>query len=277
MKQVLRSVPYPFFMGFLLIAPMIVLVVAGDLGIVDYKDPLTTGYTKGLTPPSESFPMGTDQLGRDIFSWTVFSAKTAFVVAIGSISLSFVIALLVGLAAGYFGGIIDNVLMRITDFFLSIPRFILILFLVTLFSPTLFNITLIIGLFSWQPLARIVRAEVLSIKEREYVLTAKVVGSSSADLLFNEILPNALPPIIVASALQMSQAIITESALSFLGLGDPNIPSWGKMLELARRAIFSGGWWMLAYPSIFITISVLGINLIADGLNDILNPKLKKE
>jgi peptide/nickel transport system permease protein len=144
---------------------------------------------------------------------------------------------------------------------------------VIIFSPTLANIIMILSVFSWPSLARIVRAEVLSVKEREYVQAAKVIGSNSFDIMFSEVLPNVVPPMLVASALQMSDAILAEAGLSFLGLGDPNTASWGRMLSIARQAIYAGGWWTLLFPSVFITATVLAINLLADGLNDILNPK----
>jgi peptide/nickel transport system permease protein len=242
-------------------------------GILTDKEPLRTGYAQGLTPPSPQFPMGTDQLGRDVFSWTLYGIRTALLVSLVSTSLTVIISIIVGLPAGYFGGKLDQVLMRVTDFFLSIPRFILIIFAVIIFGPTLTNIILILSVFSWPTIARIVRAEVLSIKEREYVQAAKVLGAGNFDIMFNEILPNVMPPVLVASALQMSDAILAEAGLSFLGLGDPNMASWGRILAIARQAIYVGGWWTLVFPSIFITVTVLSVNLLADGLNDIFNPK----
>jgi len=251
----------------------IILFLAITTGLLTDREPLKTGYAPGLTAPTSEFPMGTDQLGRDVFTWTLYGIRTALVVSVVSTSLTVIIAVLVGLPAGYFGGKLDQVLMRITDFFLSIPRFILIIFAVIIFSPTLANIIMILSVFSWPSLARIVRAEVLSVKEREYVQAAKVIGSNSFDIMFSEVLPNVVPPMLVASALQMSDAILAEAGLSFLGLGDPNTASWGRMLSIARQAIYAGGWWTLLFPSVFITATVLAINLLADGLNDILNPK----
>lgn len=239
-------------------------------------DPMRTGLSPGLEPPSLKFLMGTDQLGRDIFSWVVHGARTAIIVGVLSTSISFIIALMVGLVSGYFGGVVDNILMRVVDLLLSIPQFILIVIIVILYGSRFSNIILIIGLLSWPTLARIVRAEVLSLREREFVLAAKSIGCNSLDILFNEILPNALPPIIPATALLMSNSILTEAALSFLGLGDPDVISWGKILWIARQALFAGAWWPLVFPSIFILITILGINMIADGLNNILNPKVRR-
>ncbi|MEM1985258.1 MAG: ABC transporter permease [Nitrososphaeria archaeon] len=242
-------------------------------GFLTNREPLRTGYAPGLTAPSTQFPMGTDQLGRDIFSWTLYGIRTALFVSIVSTSLTVIISILIGLPAGYFGGKLDQLLMRVTDFFLSIPRFILIIFAVIIFGPTLTNIILILSAFSWPTIARIVRAEVLSIKEREYVQAAKVLGARNLDIMFNEILPNVMPPVLVAAALQMSDAILAEAGLSFLGLGDPSTASWGRILAIARQAIYVGGWWTLLFPSLFITATVLSVNLLADGLNDIFNPK----
>ena len=262
-----------FTLSLIILLPMIFLGIAPQF-ITD-RNPLKTGYSAGLTPPSSEFPMGTDQLGRDILSWTVYGIRVAFLVGITSTLLSLIIALIIGLPSGYYGGFIDDILMRTTDFFLSIPRFILIIFAVILFGPSLTNIILIIGIFSWPSLARIIRGEVLSTKEKEYVKAAKSLGSGTLDITLNEILPNILPPIVTASALQMSDAILIEAGLSFLGLGDPAVASWGRILAIARQAILAGGWWTLLYPSIFISLAILGINLLSDGLNDIFNPKLR--
>jgi len=251
----------------------IVVFLGLAAGVLTDKEPLRTGYASGLTPPSLQFPMGTDQLGRDIFSWTLYGIRTALSVSLVSTGLTVIISVIVGLPAGYFGGKLDQILMRVTDFFLSIPRFILIIFAVIIFGPTLTNIILILSAFSWPTIARIVRAEVLSIKEREYVQAAKVLGAKDVDIMFNEILPNVMPPVLVAAALQMSDAILAEAGLSFLGLGDPNTASWGRILAIARQAIYVGGWWTLLFPSLFITVTVLSVNLLADGLNDLFNPK----
>ncbi len=251
----------------------IIVFLGLTAGVLTDKEPLRTGYAPGLTEPSSQFPMGTDQLGRDIFSWTLYGIRTALFVGIVSTGLTVIISILIGLPAGYFGGKLDQLLMRVTDFFLSIPRFILIIFAVIIFGPTLTNIILILSIFSWPTIARIVRAEVLSIKEREYVQAAKVLGSGNLDIMFNEILPNVMPPVLVAAALQMSDAILVEAGLSFLGLGDPNTASWGRILAIARQAIYVGGWWTLLFPSLFITATVLSVNLLADGLNDLFNPK----
>jgi len=262
-----------FTLAIIILLPILLLGLVPEL--VTSRNPLKTGYATGLTPPSSEFPMGTDQLGRDVLSWTLYGIRVAFLVGLASTFIALVIAIAIGLPSGYYGGYIDDILMRVTDFFLSIPRFILIIFAVILFGSSLTNIILIIGVFSWPSLARIIRGEVLSVKEREYVKAAKSLGSTTLDIIFDEIFPNVLPPLVTASALQMSDAILIEAGLSFLGLGDPTVASWGRILSIARQAILAGGWWTLLYPSIFISLTILGINLLSDGLNDIFNPKLR--
>jgi len=252
---------------------LVFVLVAVFANLIATYHPLQTGLTRGLHPPSRGFLMGTDQIGRDVFSWVIYGTRTALVVGVTATAISFVIALAVGLVSGYFGGKADLVLMRIVDILLSIPQFIFMIVMVMLYGSTFTNIVLIIGLLSWPTLARIVRAEVLSLREREFVLAARALGASSRDLILKEILPNALPPVIPAAALTASNAILAEAALSFLGLGDPRVPSWGTMLWIARQAIFAGGWWTLVFPSIFIVLVILSINIIADGLNNVLNPR----
>ncbi len=250
-------------------------IVAALAGYISDKDPIRTGYAKGLTPPSPSFPFGTDQLGRDIFTWVLHGLRVSLIVGISSALIAMSIALVLGMLSGYFGGWIDNLVMRVADVFLSIPRFILILFAVILFSPTLLNIVLVIGLFSWPEPARIVRSEVLSAKSREYVLAARSMGASDLDIMFSEIAPNIAPTALAVGALLVSDSILIEAALSFLGLGDPDLPSLGRMLSIARQAIFAGGWWALLFPSIFIIVLIVLFNLLSDLINEVYNPRLR--
>ncbi len=237
--------------------------------------PLKTGLAPGLFPPNDSFPMGTDQIGRDILSGVIHGARVALYVGILSTALSLLVAVILGTISGYVGGLADDVIMRIVEVLLSIPTFVFAIVIVALYGATIPNIVLVIGLLSWPTLARIVRSEILSQREREYVLAARSLGARPLDLMFDEILPNAFPPIIPAAALQISNAILIEAGLSFLGLSDPNVVSWGKMLFLAQQAFYAGAWWPITFPGIFILMTVLSVNLISDGLNDALNPKLK--
>lgn len=236
-------------------------------------DPLKTGLTDSLIPPSSGFIMGTDQIGRDIFSGVIYGSRIALLVGLTSTLIAVIIALVVGVTSGYLGGVIDDILMRIVEILLSIPAFIFAIVIVALYGITLTNVILVIGMLSWPTLARIVRAEVLSLKEREFVLAAKSLGAGGLDLMFSEILPNALPPLIPAAALQVANAILIEAGLSFLGLSDPNVMSWGKMLWIAQQAFYAGAWWPILFPGIFILLTVLSVNLIGDGLNDALNPR----
>lgn len=253
-------------------ALLVVLLLGLFPGLLSSRDPMKAGYALSLSPPSLEFLMGTDQLGRDVFSWVLHGIRVAFYVGFGATTLSSLIALL-GLFAGYYGGIVDQALMRFTDLMMAVPRFILIVVLATLFGSTLNNLILIIGGLSWPPLARIMRGETLSLREREFVLSAEVIGSPSIDIIFREILPNMLAAVLPTVALQVSYSIITEIGVSFLGLGDPNQPSWGRLIAYGRQAIFAGGWWVLLFPIMFCVIVLLLINLLADSLNDILNPR----
>jgi peptide/nickel transport system permease protein len=226
--------------GIAIIALLAVLAEA-----ISNRDPVRTGYAEGLAPPSPEFPFGTDQLGRDVFTWVLHGLRVSFIVGILSAVIAVGIATLVGLVSGYFGGFIDHVLMRITDIFLSIPRFILILFAVILFSPTLMNIILIIGLFSWPEPARIIRSEVLSARSREYVLAARSIGAGGIDIVFTEIMPNIAPTALAVGALLISDSILIEAALSFLGLGDPDLKA-RKLVE-----------WLYKLP----TVNIVGEDL----------------
>jgi peptide/nickel transport system permease protein len=242
--------------------------------LVTSREALKSGYTAGLAPPTSSFPLGTDQLGRDVFAWVVDGTRVAFYVGTICTLISFLIALL-GMFAGYYGGKVDQVLMRVTDLTMAVPRFVLVVVFTTLLGSKIVNIILIIGALSWPTLARIMRAETLSLREREFVLSAKVAGSRSADILFFEILPNIMPAVIPSLALQFSYAIIDEIAISFLGLGDPNVASWGLLISIGRQAIFAGGWWVLLSPCVICILLLVCLNLLADRLNDRFNPKLR--
>ena len=243
-------------------------------GLLTDKEVLKSGYTPGLAPPSQDFPLGTDQLGRDVFTWVIHGTRVALVVGTACTSICFGIALL-GMFAGYYGGKVDQVIMRITDLTMSIPRFVLIVVFATLMGSDFLNIILIIGTLSWPTLARIMRAETLSLKEREFVLSARVAGSHSLDIVFFEIFPNVLPAVIPAMALQFSLSIIDEIAISFLGLGDPNVASWGRLISVGKQAVFAGGWWVLLCPIIMCVFMLVCLNLLADRLNDRFNPRLR--
>jgi len=259
--------------GAILLAP---ILVAGFLApqLARYG-PLQTGAGPYLAPPSASFLMGTDQLGEDVYSQILYGARVGLFVGVLSSLLSVAIALIVGMVAGYSGGWVDEVLMRLTDTILSIPSFILIIFVVILFGATVNGVTIIIGLVSWPPIARIIRSQVISLREREFVLAAKAMGAGSFDMILHEILPNVSLAVIPAVALQIGYGVLTEAGLSFLGLGDPNVASWGRVLSLASTAIFLGDWWSVLFPGAAIVITILGFNLLGNALVAILNPRAR--
>jgi peptide/nickel transport system permease protein len=180
-----------------------------------------------------------------------------------------------GALAGYYGGLIDDVLMRLTEFFLTIPSFVLAVVLVAIFSPNVVNITIAIAVGSWPSVARLARGEFIAQRDREYVQSCRSIGMSDWEIIMLQIMPNALPPVIVVASLMIATAILTESGLSFLGLGDPNLISWGYMIGVART-VLRVAWWMAAIPGAMILVTVLAINLVGEGLSDALNPRLKQ-
>jgi peptide/nickel transport system permease protein len=220
--------------------------------------------------------MGTDDVGRDIYSGVLHGAKVSIIVGLLCAITATGFGIIIGGTAGYRGGRVDDLLMRLTDFFLTIPRFFLVLILGALFGNSINNIILVIAALSWPPIARLVRSEFLSFREQEFVEAARSLGLKDFWIVFGEILPNALPPAIVSGSLLVARAILTEAGLSFLGLGDPNLISWGTQLFNAQR-ILRQAWWAAFFPGMAIFLTVLSSNLIGDGLNDVLNPKLKEK
>lgn len=224
--------------------------------------------------PNLTYLIGTDDLGRDLFSGILWGARVSIMVGLLAALTSTLIGVIIGGIAGYYGGWIDDLLMRITEFFLVIPRFFLVLVIVALFGNSIWNIILVIGVLSWPVTARLVRVEFLSIKEKEFVESARSVGASDLKIILDHILPNATPPIVVSGSLQIARAILMEAGLSFLGLGDPNQISWGMMLYNAQRFL-RHAWWTATFPGLAIFLVVMGFNLVGDGINDALNPKQK--
>jgi peptide/nickel transport system permease protein len=226
-------------------------------------------------PPNSDYLLGTDQFGRDVLSRLIWGTRVSLFVGFLSTGIASIIGITLGSIAGYTGGKIDEIIMRLVEIFMMIPTFFLILTVVTLFGSSIWNVMLILGFTGWPGTARMIRAEFLSIKEKEFVEAAKMVGLSNFVIAFSEILPNAIFPAIVNASMRISGAIMTESSLSFLGLGDPNQSSWGWMLNDAMKS-FRRAWWLSTFPGLAITITVISFNLIGDGLNDALNPHLKE-
>ena len=220
-------------------------------------------------------PLGTDALGRDVMAGIIYGARVSLLVGLVSTLAALAVGIPVGAVAGYFGGRIGDALMRFTEFFQTVPSFALAIVLVAMLQPSIVSIVLAIAIVSWPPVARLVRGEVLSLRTREYVQAAIVTGQTNSWIIWREILPNALSPVIVLASLMVATAILLESSLSFLGLGDPNLMSWGYMVG-AGRTVIRQAWWITVFPGVAILISVLALNLIGEGLNDALNPRLEQ-
>ena len=229
-------------------------------------------------PPftQDGLPLGTDALGRNVLSGLAHGAYVSLLVGLVSTIVALAIGVPVGAAAGYFAGRTDDALMRFTEFFQTIPSFALAIVLLAIFQPSLTFVIIAISIVSWPPVARLVRGEGLSLRTREFVEAASLSGLGNLQIILRHILPNALPPIIVLASLMVAQAILLESSLSFLGLGDPNIMSWGYMIGAARTVIRTA-WWLSFLPGMAILLTVLALNLIGEGLNDALNPRLTRK
>ncbi len=223
----------------------------------------------------DAYPLGTDALGRNVVAGLAYGAQVSLLVGLVSTVVALLIGIPVGALAGYFGGWIDDALMRFTEFFQTVPSFALAIVLVAIFEPSIQSIIAAIAIVSWPPVSRLVRGEVLSLRSREYVEAAVLSGQSSATIIWRQILPNTLSPIIVLASLMVATAILLESSLSFLGLGDPNLMSWGYMIGAARTVIRQA-WWLSFFPGVAILLTVLALNLIGEGLNDALNPRLAR-
>lgn len=221
------------------------------------------------------FPLGTDMLGRDVAAGLAYGARVSLMVGVISTLFAVLVGVMIGAAAGYYGGWIDDVMMRFTEFFQTIPQLAMAVVLVAILSPTIYSIVGAIAIVSWPPVARLVRGEFLSLKQREFVQAAVVIGQRPSQIIFTQILPNAISPIIVTASLMIATAILTESALAFLGLGDRNMMSWGFMIG-ASRTMLREAPWMSVMPGVAILLTVLAINLIGEGLNDAMNPQLRK-
>jgi peptide/nickel transport system permease protein len=251
------------------LALTLVVVVAGLLaGVISPGDPFRT-VGDPLLSPSGTHLMGTDNLGRDVFGAVIHGARTSMIVVLGVTAIASVVGLAVGIVAGYRGGWIDDLLMRITELFQSVPRFFLVLLIVALFGAGLDNLIYVLALTSWPTLARVSRAEVLSVRDRDYVEAARSIGATDRRIVLRHVLPNVLPTALVVIALTGSRIILLEASLSFLGLGDPTVMSWGYLVSNAQKFL-RVAWWMSVFPGLAIAIAVLGINLMSDALNDVL-------
>ncbi|MFN3505639.1 MAG: ABC transporter permease [Caldimicrobium sp.] len=259
--------------SFLIILLLVFLALFGSY-ITPY-DPFKIDVENILQPPSLSHPLGTDLLGRDLLSRIIYGARISLQVSLVAVGISLIIGVILGALAGYFGGVLDQIISRFIDIVLCFPTIFLILAVLAYLEPSIVTIMIVIGLTSWMGVARLVRAEFFSLKEREFVLAAKLYGASSLRIIFKHMLPNALPPILVSASLGMGHAILIESALSFLGLGvQPPIPSWGNLL-IEGKETMEVAWWLSLFPGLAILITVLAFTLLGESLQDYLNPKRK--
>lgn len=241
-------------------------------------DPAKVTLLDKFLPPSSKHLLGTDEFGRDILSRLLFGARISLLVGFASVLGAITIGVVVGSLAGYFGGIIDSMLMRFVDIMISIPTLFLLITLVTIFQPGVDKLILIFALTSWTTTSRLVRGEFLSLRSREFVLASKTIGTKSYKIIFKEILPNAMGPIIVAATLMIGGIILAESALSYLGLGiQPPTASWGNLLQGAQSiTVMLKYWWYPAAPGLAILFTVLCFNFVGDGLRDALDPKINQ-
>ncbi|MFJ1256113.1 ABC transporter permease [Cupriavidus sp. CuC1] len=227
-----------------------------------------------LQPMQEpGFAMGTDTMGRDILAGVIHGARISLLIGVVSTVVSLLIGVTLGAISGYFGGWIDAALMRFTELFQAVPSFALALVLVAIFEPSIGSIVAAIAIVSWPPVARLVRSEFLTLRQRDFVQAAKLAGQSTPRIILSQILPNASSPIVVMASLMVATAILLESSLSFLGLGDPNHMSWGYMVGSART-VLRQAWWMAVFPGTAILLTVLALNMVGEGLNDALNARL---
>lgn len=251
-------------------------VIALFAPVISPYDPYNQDLRNRLSPPDSKYLLGTDRFGRDLLSGIIWGARTSLYIGVLSTVIATFLGIILGSISGYFGGGIDEIIMRIVDVILVIPTFFLILIIVAIWGSNVQNILLVLAFTSWPGLCRLIRAQFLSVKSKTFVEAALNTGASNFHIIFREILPNVIHVAIVRASLQISGSIMTEASLSFLGLGDPNNISWGYMLNAARIDIYAA-WWTSIFPGIMITLTVLAFNLIGDGLNDALNPTLKEK
>ena len=231
---------------------------------------------KSMSPPGvNGFLLGSDSLGRDVAAGIAHGAKTSLLIGLIATLVAVLVGVIMGALAGYYGGFIDDLLMRTTEMFQTIPSFVFAILLVAIMKPSIESVVIAIAVVSWPAVARLVRGEFLSLRNREFVQACHTVGMSDLRIMMGEILPNCLSPIIVIGSLMVATAILIESGLAFLGLGDPNVMSWGFQIG-AGRTLLRSAWWVCTFPGIAILLTVLAINLVGEGLNDALNPRLRE-
>ncbi|CAH1692869.1 Dipeptide transport system permease protein DppC [Hyphomicrobiales bacterium] len=240
------------------------------------EDPLSMVATPFLWPGQDiAFPLGTDSLGRDVAAQLVHGARISLLIGAIATSIGLALGVVVGGIAGYCGGRVETMMLRLIEIFQTLPSFVLLIVLVAVLKPSLVTVTLAIGLINWPTIARLTRAEFRSLREHDYVHAARALGLSHWRIILRVMMPNALPPVIVTASMMVASAILMEAALSFMGLGDPSIVSWGSMIGDAREFLRSA-WYLAAWPGLAVFLAILSINLVGDGLNDAFNPRLNR-
>ncbi len=257
-----------------LIIVLLLFTVALAAPVLAPNDPSHVDTTNILSAPNAAHWLGTDELGRDVFSRMIFGARISLMVGFIAIGIATVIGVVLGAVAGYYGGAVDETVMRFVDVMLTIPTFFLILAVIAFLEPDIVNVMIVIGLTGWMSVARLVRAEFLSLKEQDFVIAARSIGQRDNRIIFRHILPNAMAPVLVSATLGVAGAILTESMLSFLGIGvQPPTPSWGSILTEGKNYI-EFAWWLSVFPGLAILVTVLGYNLLGEALRDSLDTRL---
>ncbi len=258
-------------------------VVVAALFVVSFLAPLISPHDPNefhlkrvLEGPSWEHPLGTDELGRDVMARMIYGARISLKVGFVAVGIATLIGVVLGSLAGYYGGWVDSVIMRLVDIMLCFPAFFLILAVIALLEPSIWNIMIVIGLTSWMGVARLIRAEILSLKGRDFVAAVRALGAADHRIIFRHLLPNAMSPVLVSATLGVAGAILTESALSFLGIGvQPPTPSWGNILTAGKDNI-EVAWWLSVFPGLAILVTVLAYNLLGEGLREALDPRLRE-
>jgi peptide/nickel transport system permease protein len=251
----------------------VVVLVAVGAPLVAFRDPMTGSADALLPPVAAGHLLGTDDLGRDVWARLVYGARVSVLVGVVAAACSLAIGTGVGAAAGFFGGWVDRILMRVSEFFQTVPRFVLALIVVAIFGAGLAKVIAVIAILSWPQTSRVVRSGYLSLREAPFVQAARVAGMGPWSIIAAEVLPNVLAPVVVIGTLEMASSILIQAGLSFFGLGDPNLVSWGDMLNESQQYL-AVAWWMSLFPGLATALLVLALNVVGDGLNDALNPRL---
>jgi peptide/nickel transport system permease protein len=255
---------------------LLVFILSVFAPLVAPYDPSAIDVKNILIGPCLSHPLGTDDLGRDVLSRMLWGGRISLEVGVVAVGISTIIGIILGSLAGYYGGYIDSAIMRGVDIMLCIPKIFLVLAVIAILEPSIINIMIVIGLTSWMDPARLIRAEFISLKERDFVIAARAIGANDGRIIMKHVLPNGLSPIMVSATMGIGAVILIESALSFLGLGvQPPTPSWGSLLSSGKDNI-EIAWWLSAFPGLAILITVLGYNLLGEGIRDALDPRQRE-